>query len=82
MQEEGNELDNICKGSNLGIHNFRYETDYEVNRERSFNNKAEKYVDHFEGMKVTEITTARMNRYIGKKIKGKANAAINRDFQH
>ena len=61
-----------------------YLTDYRINQRKSFK-KAEHYVEYlnksFKGVRVTQITTDQIKKYIDKKIEeGKANATINRDL--
>jgi hypothetical protein len=58
--------------------------DYRINQKRSLK-KAERSIRHlrrfFEGMRVTDITTPRINAYIGKRLDaGVANATINREL--
>jgi len=59
-------------------------TDYRINEKKSLN-RAERSANHlkkvFEGMKVTEITTPRINAYIEQRLEaGTENATINREL--
>jgi hypothetical protein len=88
-QREGN----IAEGKTPGIHFDRilfdelakaFILDYQ-NNQRDTLNKAERSVRHlaksFEGMRVTDITTDRVQGYISKRIKeGLSNASINREL--
>lgn len=61
-----------------------YLSDYRIHGRKSLN-KAERYADYlkesFNGIRVTEITTASIKEYIEKKMEeGKSNATINRDL--